>query len=141
MVRVTGVANAREVVIERNGKPETIPLAGVEVVDDTASRAMLQWTLVGAWVSLEKAEGGYLLYRSPDALFVNRELVTRGFARATLPEISPQQHVVVTYLGTINPAPRTAALPKAPKRTAPARGTGSGKSPRPPKPRSPRGRR
>ncbi|HYH07209.1 MAG TPA: hypothetical protein VEK11_09160 [Thermoanaerobaculia bacterium] len=140
MVRVTGVADGRSVVVDRNGKAETITLAGVAILDDTSARALLHWTLVGAWVSLEPKNGGYLVYRSPDALFVNRELVTRGFARATLPEVPPAQHVVVTYLGTINPAPRTAAIAAEPKTKAPARGTGSGTPRRSTAPRSRRGR-
>jgi hypothetical protein len=142
MVRVTGVANGRSIIVERHGKPETITLAGVAILDETSAQAMLQWTLTNAWVSLEAKGGGYLVYRSPDALFINRELVTRGFARATLPEIPPHQHVVITYLGTLHPMPKgVAASPEPSTRTpAPRRGTGSGTSPRSPGRPSRRGR-
>lgn len=130
MVRVTGIANGRTIVVDRNGKSETITLAGVAILDETSARAMLQWTLTNAWVSLEKKGDGYLVYRSPDALFVNRELVTRGFARATLPEIPPHQHVVITYLGTLHPMPKGAAASLEPptRTSARPRGTGSGTS-------------
>jgi hypothetical protein len=142
MVRVTGIASGRSIVVERNGKSETIALAGVAIVDEISARAMLQWTLLNTWVSLEARPGGYLVYRSPDALFVNRELVTHGFARATLPEIPPHQHVVITYLGTLHPMPKGAAASMEPKpSTGRVRGTGSGTSPRSPARPARRGRR
>lgn len=116
MVRVTAVENGRTLLVERNGKPESVTLAGVAITDDASARTMLEWTLVSRWVSLEEASGGHFVYRSPDALFVNRELVLRRFARATLPGIEPVSHVPVTYLGTLDlPAPSPAV------RTAPAR--------------------
>jgi hypothetical protein len=75
-------------------------------------------------------DGEYFVYRSPDALFVNRELVLRGFARATLPEVEPAQHVIVTYLGTMK-----GVGVRAPA----ARETGSGSTPpRPARPSRPR---
>jgi hypothetical protein len=117
MVRVTAVENARTLVVERNGKAERLTLAGVAITDEASARAMLEWTLVSRWVSLEEASGGYFVYRSPDALFVNRELVLRSFARATLPGIEPVSHVPVTYLGTLD-LPSPSRLPAV--RTAPA---------------------
>ncbi|HEX8620268.1 MAG TPA: hypothetical protein VF911_21995 [Thermoanaerobaculia bacterium] len=132
-VRVARVENGRTLVVERHGKLETVTLAGVTITDDAAARAMLEWTLGSRWVSLEEAAGGQLVYRSPDALFVNRELVTRGFARATLPGIEEESHVAVTYLGTLNlPGPR----PQPPAvRNAPATRNGSAPNRRPPAPR------
>lgn len=109
MVRVTAVENGRTLLVERNGKPERVTLAGVAITDEASARTMLEWTLVSRWVSLEETSGGHFVYRSPDALFANRELVLRRFARATLPGIEPVSHVPVTYLGTLDlPAPSPA---------------------------------
>jgi hypothetical protein len=125
MVRVTAVENSRTLVVDRNGKAERVTLAGVAITDDASARALLEWTLVSRWVSLEETSGGHFVYRSPDALFVNRELVLRRFARATLPDIEPVSHVAVTYLGTLDlPAPAPAV------RTAPARRTDNAPSSR-----------
>lgn len=120
MVRVLGVTDGQTLVVERGGSQVQVKLAGIALTDDRNARALMQWTLVSSWVMLdEQPGGGFYVYRSPDALFVNRELVARGFARATLPSIEPPQHVIVTYLGSL----RGMGL-----RTPSARGTGSGKS-------------
>jgi hypothetical protein len=131
MVRVTGVADGRTVLAgERR-----IALAGVTITDEKSAKTLLEWTVVSRWVMVEAAPGGHLVYRSPDALFLNRELVLRGFARATLPEIEPASTLIVTYLGTINPTDPSpsarlgmtpaAAEPPPRVRTAPADGSGS----------------
>lgn len=136
MVRVSAVENGRTLVVDHKGKSERVILAGVVITDEAGARAMLEWTLVSRWVSLEQASGGQLVYRSPDALFVNRELVARGFARATLPAVDPPSTVPVTYLGTLNlPGTRPAV------RAAPAKGSGSGPSSRRRASPSPRPRR
>lgn len=134
MVRVLGVTDGRTLVVERGGTQLQVNLAGIELIDDRNARALMQWTLVSSWVMLdEQPGGGFYVYRSPDALFVNRELVARGFARATLPTIEPPQHVAVTYLGTL----RGLGV-----RIPSVRGTGSGRSaPAPAKPSRPSRRR
>ena len=134
MVRVLGVTDGRTLVVERGGAQVTVQLAGIELIDDANARALMRWTLVSSWVMLDKQpDGGFYVYRSPDALFVNRELVARGFARATLPTIEPVQHVVVTYLGTL----RGLGV-----RSPSAGGTGSDRSaPAPAKPSRPPRRR
>ncbi|MFL6245911.1 MAG: thermonuclease family protein [Thermoanaerobaculia bacterium] len=102
MVRVIGVTDGQTLIVERGGAAVQVKLAGIELTDDVNASALMRWTLVSSWVMLdEQPGGGFYVYRSPDALFVNRELVARGFARATLPTIEPHQHVVVTYLGTL----------------------------------------
>ena len=129
LVRVISVVDAQTLIIERAGVATNIKLAGVTIVDDEGARTLLQWALADRWVMLEEqASGGAFVYRSPDALFVNRELVSRGFARATLPDLEPQQHAIVTYLGTIrtNAVAKTAAVTTASPK---ARGTGSGTTP------------
>jgi len=122
MVRITGVLDGQTLLAgERR-----IALAGVAVTDEKSAKALLEWTVVSRWVMVEEAAGGHLVYRSPDALFVNRELVTRGYARATLPEIEPASTLIVTYLGTLNPTTAAPLPAQAPARTAPAAGSGSG---------------
>lgn len=104
MVRVVDVQDGRTLVIERNGARETVRLAGLAIVDEARATDLLRWSVVSFWVMLEPhAGGGQLAYRSPDALFINRELVQRGYARATAQGIEPERNLVVTYLGTINP--------------------------------------
>ncbi len=136
MVRVVDVRDARTLVIERNGARETVSLAGVAIVDEQRATDLLRWNVVSTWVMVEPhASGGYLVFRSPDALFINRELVLRGYARATEFGIEPDRNLAVTYLGTLDP----------PRITSPSPGTSSGTSrrstaSRPPKTRSPGGR-
>jgi hypothetical protein len=104
MVRVVDVVDGRTLVIERNGQRETVRLAGIAITDETRAADLLRWSVVSFWVMLEPhASGGHLAYRSPDALFINRELVLRGYARATAQAIEPERNLVVTYLGTLNP--------------------------------------
>lgn len=147
MVRVIGVADGQTLVVERGGTEMQVKLAGIRITDDDSARSLMQWTLVSTWVMLEEQPGGFFVYRSPDALFVNRELVARGFARATLPSIEPSQHVVVTYLGTIETdvsgaRRRGAELREGSAKSPTVRGTDSGaKRPAPAKPSRPRRRR
>lgn len=140
MVRVKEVVDARTLLVERNGNEERVTLAGIAITDDAEARALLEATLVAQWVSLEKVSGGQFVYRSPDALFVNRELVTRGFARATVEDVEPPHTVAMTYLGQLNlPGVR----PGVAARSAPAARSGSAPSSRrqaSPRPRPRRGR-
>lgn len=115
MVRVIAVENGRTLTVERNGTREQIRLAGVEVTDDASARELLRWTAGNAWVMLEASADGFLVYRSPDALFLNRELVLRGFARATQHGIEPDLRAPSRYLGTIDPPSTPQAKPKAAK--------------------------
>ena len=134
MVRVVDVLDGRTLVVERDGVRETVRLAGIAVLDETRATELLRWNVVSTWVMAEpRAGGGHLVYRSPDALFVNRELVMRGYARATEFGIEPDRNLVVTYLGTIDP-------PAAPLTATTARQTSSGTSRRSTASRSPRAR-
>lgn len=103
MVRVIEVADGRTLVVDRNGQRESLRLAGIEITNEVHARALLQWTLANAWVMVEARGDGFFVYRSPDALFVNRELVQRGFARATRTDVDPQPAAMVTYLGVVQP--------------------------------------
>lgn len=117
MVRVVAIENGRTITIDRAGRPERIKLAGVVITDELAARELLRWTVAARWVMLEKREGGgYVVWRSPDALFINRELVVRGYARATMPGIAPETSLAVTFLGVINPSEPQAARSGASER-------------------------
>lgn len=107
MLRVAGVVNSRTLEVERRGKRETIRLAGVAVAlpQEVAARELLRWSVGTSWILAEPLGDEYLVYRSPDALFINRELVSRGYARATLPGIEPSNRVEVVYLGQFDPGP------------------------------------
>ena len=114
MVHVVDVADGQTIVVERNGSRESIRLAGIAIVDEVRAHDLLRWNVVSSWVLLEPhAGGGHLAFRSPDALFVNRELVVRGYARATAHGIEPERNLAVTYLGIIDPpaAPVTSSRP------------------------------
>jgi len=95
MVRVIGIENGRTLTIDDRGTRTSVHLAGVAITDELRARELLKWTLNGAWVMLEKAGDEVLVYRSPDALFINRELVLRGCARATLAGIEPDNRPAV----------------------------------------------
>ena len=139
MVKVVEILDGRTIAIQRNGVRETVSLAGVEIIDDARARELLRWTATDAWVLLEPGgNGAFLVYRSPDALFLNRELVLRGFARATLPGTAPELRAPSRYLGEIQPMdtpkPKSKVSAKAPRQK------GSGSGPRSPKSRTRRAR-
>ena len=140
MYRVLEVVDGKTIVVERAGARKTVTLAGVALVDEAEARTLLEWTLASAWVMLEEQRGGCFVYRTPDAMFLNRELVLRGYARATLPGVEPPQTVPVTYLGQLRPSGEPPAMTG--QRAAPKPRTGSGtrrRSPNRPS-RSPRRR-
>ena len=133
MVRVAGVIDGRTITIEREGARADVRLAGVSITDELRARELLRWTIGSAWVMLETSSNGeVLVYRSPDAMFINRELVLRGYGRATMPGIEPTNVLVGTYLGQLDPIGPIRA-PEHPPRVivAPARSIGSGTSRRP----------
>ena len=107
MVRVVAIEDGRTITVDRAGTRARIPLAGVQITDDARARELLKWTALETWVMLEPAEGGeFLVYRSPDALLLNRELVVRGYARSTLAALDAQLRPPSRYLGEIDlPAP------------------------------------
>src|SRR5687767_10960224 len=80
MVRVVGIVDGRTIEVDRGGTREPVTLAGIAVTDALRAQELLRWTIGASWVMLETAPGGegVMMYRSPDALFVNRELVLRG---------------------------------------------------------------
>jgi hypothetical protein len=107
MAHVLRIGEHATVIVEVNGREATYHLAGIEITNAPAAQELLRWSVGTSWVMLEPApnagEGFVYVYRSPDALFINRELVERGYARATLPAVAPASYVPVTYLGELNP--------------------------------------
>ena len=137
MVRVLAIENARTLTVaDQNGNRFRVILAGIAITDELRARELLRWTVGSAWVMLESRGGEVLAYRSPDALFINRELVLRGYARATLPGIAPAYHLDVTYLGQLEPEVRergsSGGAPRKSSGTSTrSRGTQRSESPRP----------
>jgi hypothetical protein len=127
MVLVVTVEDARTLVIDRNGARETVRLAGVEITDDAKAREFLRWTAVGTWVMVEAAGNGESrVYRSPDALFLNRELVVRGYARPTAAGIAPDLRAPARYLGEIQPVGAPRSKPAVSAKAAPKTRSGTG---------------
>ncbi len=119
MARFVRVTDSRTIVVARVGGPEeVVHLANVEVpaADEIAARAFIQQSLAGTFVYVENGN----VYRSPDALFINRELAYRAY---TSPGLK------MFYLGEVNPGRRAQTAPsstpaKAPlkaRRTSPSR--------------------
>ncbi|HEX7677484.1 MAG TPA: hypothetical protein VF713_05125 [Thermoanaerobaculia bacterium] len=95
MARFARVIDSRTIVVQRIDATEVVHLANVNVPaeDEQAARAYLQETLAGMYVYVENGN----VYRSPDALFINRELAFGAYSAPTLK---------MRVLGEINPGPR-----------------------------------
>jgi len=105
MLRVVSVEDGQTITVERNGVRVPITLAGITIADAVGARNLLEWALADAWVLLEEQPGGaHYVWRTPDGMFLNRELVLRGFARATIADVQPPARIHGTYLGTVDPA-------------------------------------
>ena len=120
MVRFVRVADSRTIVVAHlNGPEEVVHLSNVDVPaeDETAARAFLQQSLAGTFVYVENGR----VYRSPDALFINRELAYGAYATPGLK---------MYYLGQVSPGAHAQAAPRATPAAAPA----TKKASRPPVP-------
>ena len=108
MVRVLRVTGPSTIVVERDGSPSEVRLSGIEITDPQNAVAYLTWTLQSSWVMVEDGR----VYRSPDALLINDDLVRKGFARSISPSALTRTPAV--YLGELNPEPaKAAAKPSA----------------------------
>jgi L-ascorbate metabolism protein UlaG (beta-lactamase superfamily) len=105
MVRVARVIDSRTIVLDGG---TTVTLRGVDIppADEAMAAGYLRSTLGNNWVLVEN---GGDVYRSPDALYVNGQLIMHAY-RGTA-------HMKV--LGESMPAPRAHA--PAPRATAPLR--------------------
>lgn len=96
MARFSRVIDSRTIVVERiGGNTEVIHLANVATPaeDEQAVRDYLTEKLTGAYVYVENGN----VYRSPDALFINRELAYGAYASSG---------VKMRVFGTSDPGPR-----------------------------------
>ena len=116
MVRVVRIADASTIVVERDGVQSPVPLAGIEITDHDHAIAFLTWTIGSSWVMIDNGQ----VYRSPDALLINAELVKKGYARFTSP-VAPGDHTRIVYLGELDLGPRPAARAPASTPTRRAR--------------------
>lgn len=85
--RVTAVESETTLIVSIGDAAQQIRVAHVEPFDaahDWNERLRLRVArqLIGKWVMLEPAGEAWLVYRSPDGLFVNEWLVSAGIARA-----------------------------------------------------------
>jgi len=126
MVRVIDVKDARTLIVDRAGIPAEVRLGDVAIPpgEEAAAIEFLRLKVVQHFVMVESnARGDAYVYRSPDALFINGELLRRAYlARGT-------EMIIV---GESSPGPERArsAPPRDENRILP-----------PPKPRSGRRRR
>lgn len=132
MARVTGIVDGRTIRVSTGGRTEQIRLSGLRIVDEIRARDLLTWTIGDSWVMLEcGSERTCRVYRSPDALFVNRELVNREYAHPTEPGIASPSSISVTYVGVVNPSGPQAGSSAASSSPRVSKGsgaqTGSGK--------------
>jgi len=95
MARFANVIDSRTIVVEHIDRTEVVHLTNVDVPaeDEQAARDYLRQTLTGTYVYVENGK----VYRSPDALFINRELAFGAYFSPT---------VKMRYFGDINPGPR-----------------------------------
>ena len=82
MVRVIDVKDARTLIVDRAGVAAEVRLGDVVIPagEETAAIAFLRTKVVERYVMLESnARGEAYVYRSPDALFINGELLRRAY--------------------------------------------------------------
>jgi hypothetical protein len=101
MAKFSKVIDSKTIVVERIDGNEVVHLTNVDIPaeDEQAARDYLQQTLMGTYVYVENGK----VYRSPDALFINRELAFGAYFSPT---------VKMHYFGDINPGLR-AQSPRA----------------------------
>ncbi len=95
MARFVKAIDSHTIVVERVDATEVVHLTNVDIPaqDEQAAREYIQTMLEGTYVYVENGK----VYRSPDALFINRELAFGAYAAPTLKR---------RVLGEINPGPR-----------------------------------
>lgn len=106
MARFVKVIDSRTIVVDHAGASEVVHLTSVDVPaeDEQAARDYLAEKLTGTFVYVENGN----VYRSPDALFINRELAFGAYAAPSLK---------MQVFGQLSPGPR----PQATQHAAPVR--------------------
>lgn len=115
MVHVVRIAGPSSIVVEHDGVSSEVKLSGIEITDPTKALAYLSWTVGSSWVMVEDGR----VYRSPDALLINDDLVRKGFARSTSPALITRTPVV--YLGELDPERAAKSQPPRAKAATPSR--------------------
>jgi hypothetical protein len=88
MAQVVSVTDPATVVLSRNGRNETVRLAGLSieggpfVARATEMRQRAASYLVGRWVMVEQEGDAVWLFRSPEGTSVNLHIVSNGLAAA-----------------------------------------------------------
>jgi len=102
MARVGRVLDSRTIVLDGGA---TVTLRGVDIPpdDEALAAAYLRSILGNGWVLVENGD----VYRSPDALYVNGQLITHAYRHSAR----------MTYLGESMPGPRARTLAPAPRAT------------------------
>lgn len=106
MARVGRVIDSRTIVLDGGA---TVTLRGVDIppADEALAADYLRALLGNSWVLVEDGD----VYRSPDALYVNGQLITHAYRHAAR----------MTYLGESMPGSRAHATAPAPRATPSAR--------------------
>ena len=130
MLRVVRIAGPATIIVEHDGARSEVRLSGIEVTDPQKSFAYLTWTIGSSWVMVEDGR----VYRSPDALLINDDLVRKGFARSTSAALVNRTPAV--YLGELNPERAPKPQPPRARAASPSRAR-----PRTPRARPARARR
>jgi hypothetical protein len=95
MARFSKVIDSRTIVVDRIGGTEIVHLTNVAIPaeDEQAAREYLSEKLTGSYIYVENGN----VYRSPDALFINRELAYGAYLSSS---------TKMRVFGDINPGPR-----------------------------------
>ena len=115
MVHVVRIAGPSTIVVEHDGVSSEVRLTGIEITDPTKAFAYLTWTIGSSWVMVEDGR----VYRSPDALLINDDLVRKGYARSTSATLVTQTPAV--YLGELDPERAAKSRPPRAKAAKPLR--------------------
>jgi hypothetical protein len=118
MSRVVAVTDSRTIVVEVDGVRSPVALSGVAVAasEETAAVDFLRRIVTGAWVLVENGD----IYRSPDGLYVNGEMIRRAWRASSN----------MRYLGEWDPpARRSSVAAAAPGRRRPRAGAATRRSP------------
>jgi hypothetical protein len=120
MYRVIRVAGPSALIVERDNVQSEVRLTGIEIIDAPRAVDYLTWTVGSSWVMVDKG----FVYRSPDALFINEELIRKGYARPGESSSLGSPRVPATYLGELDlgvrPPARAIPLPRAAKVAKPS---------------------
>jgi hypothetical protein len=111
MARIVDIIDSRTIILEERGVRSSARLAGVLVprADEATALDFLRRTTATGWVLAERdadRPGEVWLYRSPDGLSVNGEMIRAAYL---------QSGARMTWLGEASPGPRPQHAPATPR--------------------------